>query len=119
VRPLLEDAVEVEVDGLVVEAGEPGDLLALRQRGLVDPGEVLVDCGARIQGPVAGPALVWAVRLRGRGPEQVQPDVGEREVVARRKAGFEQDPGLAGIGDGDAVDATRTRRELARTSTLV
>jgi hypothetical protein len=49
VRPLLEDAVEVEVDLLVVEAGEPGDFLALRQRGTVDPDEVFVDCGARIQ----------------------------------------------------------------------
>src|SRR5215467_3371719 len=95
VRPLLEDSVEVEVDLLVVEAGEPGDLLALRQRRPVDPDEVLVDCGAGIQGPVAGGALVWAVRLCGGGPEQVQPDVGERKVVARRKAGFEQDPGLA------------------------
>src|SRR5215831_10831280 len=95
VRPLLEDSVEVEVDLLVVEAGEPGDLLALRQRGPVDPDEVLVDPGTRVQGPVAGCALVRAVRLCGRGPEQVQPDVGERKVVARRKAGFEQDPGLA------------------------
>src|SRR5215470_19503115 len=95
VRPLLEDSVEVEVDLLVVEASEPGDLLTLRQRRPVDPDEVLVDPGTRVQGPVAGGALVWAVRLCGGGPEQVQPDVGERKVVARPKAGFEQDPGLA------------------------
>src|SRR6185312_1775658 len=103
-RPMLVDAVKVEVGLLVVEAGEPGDLLAFRQRGPVDPDEVLVDRGAGVQGPVAGRALVGAVRLGGRGPEQVQPDVAEREVIARRKAGLEQDPGLAGVGDGHAID---------------
>src|SRR5690348_18049117 len=101
---LLEDAVEVKVDLLVVETGEPGDLLAFRQRRAVDPHDVCMDRLPGVHGPVAGRALVRAVGPGGRGPEQVQPDIAEREVVARRKPGLEQDPGLAGVGDRYAVD---------------
>src|SRR5579862_1134329 len=53
----LADAVEVEVDLLVVEAAEPGDLLAFRQRRAVDPHDVGVDRLPGVHGPVACRAL--------------------------------------------------------------
>src|ERR1017187_2154724 len=41
-RLVLRDVVQVHVHLLVVETRQPGDLLALRQRGAVDPDQVSV-----------------------------------------------------------------------------
>src|SRR5579859_3986530 len=83
---LLQDAVDVDVHLLVVEGGQPGDLLRLGQRRTVAPDHVLVHRRAGVDRPVAGGPLVRAVRLGLGGREQVHPDVGQRQVVARGQA---------------------------------
>src|ERR1700745_584404 len=69
---VLELAVDVEVDLLVVEAGEARDLLAFRQRGPVDPHQVRVHAVAGIQRPVGSRALVRAVGLGRRREEALR-----------------------------------------------
>src|SRR5512132_4714198 len=63
-RPLLELAVDEQVDLLVVEGDQPGDLLALGQGRAVGPGQVLDQAIADPDRPVLGLALVAAGRSR-------------------------------------------------------
>ena len=51
--------------------------------------------------------------------QEIHADRRQREVVARRQAGLEEEPGLVGLGDDDAVDLDPDVRLLARMSTRV
>src|ERR1700751_819298 len=79
---ILQQTVEVDVDLLVVEADEAGDLLALGQRRPVPPREVTVDSVADADRPVFGLPLVGAVGDRVARLEQVEADVRLGQVVA-------------------------------------
>src|SRR5262245_34378246 len=108
-RALLALAVDEQVGSLGVEADEPGDALALRERGPVRPRDV-VDTGA-VDGrrPVLGDALVRAHRRRGRRLEEVEADVDLRQVPPRRQAGLDQHVGVGRLGQHHAVELDADR----------
>src|SRR3954452_10643947 len=61
VRPVLKHAVDVDVDLLVVEGDQAGDLLALGQRHPIGPGQVPMNAVAGAHRPPFRLALVGAV----------------------------------------------------------
>src|SRR6266568_6241344 len=72
-RPLLEFAIDDQVDPLVEEGDQPGDLLTLRQRRAVGPDEIGHETVAHAGRPVPRLTLVGAVRDRVGGHQQVHP----------------------------------------------
>ena len=102
-HPLLQHAIDVQVDLLVVERGQSGDSLALGQRRSVDPDEVVVVMAIDVEMPIGRRALVRAVRFRLRWRQEVQPHVRQGKVMARWEPGLEQDSGLMRVSDGFTV----------------
>src|SRR5436853_854952 len=75
-RSGLGDAVDNEVDALVVEADQSGNADALGERVLVAPGEVGVHHAVDHDRPVARGALVRTSARRVGGDQQVEPHIG-------------------------------------------
>src|SRR5258706_15357519 len=100
--PRQPDAVDVDVDLLVVEGDQSGGRLHLAGREVVGPREILVAVTHLITNayrPVAaGDALVRARRLGTGGHEVLEGDVGPIEVVAGRQAGLEHQYRGAALG---------------------
>src|ERR1700751_2173269 len=91
-RALLNNAVDLDVQLLVVERDQAGYLLALRQGRRIGPGEILTQRLADSHAPRLGPPLVGAVGDRRRALEEVHPRVRAREVVTRREPCLERGP---------------------------
>src|SRR3954466_15954273 len=73
--PLPEHAVDDDVDLLVEERDQPGDLLALGQRSAVAPREVFLDAIARAHRPVLRAPFVGTVRDGLARDQEVEADV--------------------------------------------
>ena len=103
-RPLELDAVEEEVDLLVVEGDEARDGEHVAQREAVGPGDVRMDPAVEARRPVvARGALVGAGRDRRRRDEVSEVDIGLVHVVPGREARLEQHDGRGGLGEHDAL----------------
>src|ERR1700751_1299667 len=91
-RALLENAVDLDVELLVVEGDQAGYLLALREGSRIGPGEILTQRLADSHAPRLGAPLVRAVGDRRRALEEVHPHVRAGEVVTRGEPCLEQQP---------------------------
>jgi len=93
---------------LVNEAGVErvvsGDRLVPRQRPRVRPGDVRDRAPRQHEGSIRGLALPLARRGVRAWLEEVQPNVGRREVVDGRPGGLEDAERVRRLGDRDAVD---------------